>query len=100
MLNQTSMVVETPKPLSVHLLWLSSKAPFASGHKAVITKANSETSILARSMKLNNTYSVQIFNRKKVLIDTFTVTYSHSKYINENVLVKHEGLLATDISFV
>lgn len=85
------MIVETPQPRSVHLLWLSSKAPFSSGHKAVVTEEDTGKSVLARSMKLEKTYDVQIFNRKKKFVDAFAVTYTHSKYGQGNVIVKHLG---------
>ena len=88
---QSIMVIETPRPLQAHVLWLSSKAPFASGHKAVITEEDGNKPILARSMKLEKTYDVQIFNRKKEFVDAFAVTYTHSKYSDGNYLIKHLG---------
>ncbi len=86
---QRIMVIDTPQPRQAHVLWLSSKAPFASGHKAVITEEDDNKTILARSMKLEKTYGVQIFNRKKEFVDAFAVTYTHSKYSDGNCLIKH-----------
>ncbi|MAE83197.1 MAG: hypothetical protein CMB80_10700 [Flammeovirgaceae bacterium] len=90
-MTQTSMIVETPQPRSVHLLWLSDRAPFSNGHKAVIAEEDSGKPVLARSMKLEKTYNIQIFNRKKEFVDAFAVTYTHSKYSQGNVIVKHLG---------
>ena len=88
---QSIMVIETPQPRQAHVLWLSSKAPFASGHKAIITEEDCTKPILARSMQLEKTYDVQIFNRKKEFVDAFAVTYTHSKYSDDNYLIKHLG---------
>ncbi len=84
------MFIDTPKPLKAHVLWLSSKAPFATGHKAFVTEAVSGKSMTTRSMKLDNDYSVDIYNRKNEFVDTFSVTYTHS-VINGNVLIKHNA---------
>ena len=91
MIGSTVMLVETPKPLQAHILWMSSKAPFSSGHKAVITEEDSDTKIMARSMKLGKTYDVQVFNRKKENIDSFVVTYMYSKYQGQNIMIKELG---------
>ena len=91
MINQSTMIIDTPKPLQAHVLGMSIKSPFASGHKAVITEEDSDTKIMARSMKLGKTYDVQIFNRKKENIDSFVVTYMYSKYQGQNILIKELG---------
>ena len=85
------MIVDTPKPLQAHILWMSSKAPFSSGHKAIITEEDSDANIMARSMQLEKTYDVQIFNRKKEYVDSFAVTYMYSKYQGQNILIKELG---------
>ena len=87
----TQMIIDTPKPLNSHLLWLSDKAPFPTGHKVVITEDDQIDPVLARSMKLEKTYDVQIFNRKKEFVDVFAVTYTYSKYMQSKVIVKHMG---------
>lgn len=89
--HQTIMIVETPQPRQAHILWMSSHAPFPTGHKAIITEEDDVKPILARSMKLDKTYDVQIFNRKKEFVDAFAVTYTHSKYAEGNYLIKHMG---------
>ena len=91
MTSSNVMIVDTPKPLQTHVLMLSCKFPFASGHKAIITEEDSSTKIMARSMQLDKTYDVQIFNRKKEYVDSFAVTYMYSKYQGQNILVKELG---------
>jgi len=91
MIGSTVMLVETPKPLQAHVLMLSSKFPFASGHKAVISDDDSNTKIKARSMQLDKTYDVQIYNRKKEWVDAFLVTYTYSKHDDSNIIIKHLG---------
>ena len=91
MIGSTVMLVETPKPLQAHVLMLSSKFPFASDHKAIITEEDSDANIMARSMQLEKTYDVQIFNRKKEFVDAFAVTYMYSKYQGQNILIKELG---------
>ena len=85
------MIIETPQPRNAHLFWLSEKAPLATGHKLIITAEDDITPILARSMKLNKTYDVQIFNRKKEFVDAFAVTYTYSKHTDENMLIRLLG---------
>ncbi len=85
------MIIETPQPRNAHLLWLSKKAPLSTGHKLVITAEDDITPILARSMKLNKTYDVQIFNRKKEFVDAFAVTYTYNTYSDNNMLIRLLG---------
>mgnify|MGYP005700032671 FL=1 len=85
------MIIETPQPRNAHLFWLSEKAPLATGHKLVITEEDDIAPILARSMKLEKTYDIQIFNRKKEFVDAFAVTYTYNKYSDENMLIKLLG---------
>ena len=87
----SQMIIETPQPRNAHLLWLSEKAPLATGHRLVITQEDDITPILARSMKLEKTYDIQIFNRKKEFVDAFAVTYTYNKYSDENMIIKHLG---------
>ena len=86
---ESTMIIDTPKPLQSHVLWLSSKAPLSSGHKAVITDCDDIKPIFARSMKLDKSYNVQIFNRKKEFIDTFSIAYMSSNLINKKVIIKY-----------
>lgn len=86
---ESTMIIDTPKPLKAHVLWLSAKAPFATGHKAFITEVGTDMRITARSMKLDNNYNVDIYNRKNEFIDTFSISYMHSKLINKKVIIKH-----------
>lgn len=88
---QTVMTIDTPKPKQVHVLWLSCKAPFASGHTAVITEDDSDKRVMARSMKLDTIYDVQIYNRKKEWIDAFEITYTYSEFHGKPIIVKHLG---------
>ena len=85
------MIIETPQPRNTHLFWLSENAPLATGDKLVITQEDDITPILARSMKLEKTYDVQIFNRKKEFVDAFAVTYTYNKYSDENMLIRLLG---------
>lgn len=87
----TQMIIETPQPRNAHLLWLSEHAPFPTGHKVVITEEDHVDPVLARSMKLEKTYDVQIFNRNKEFVDAFAVTYTYSKFSQSNVIIKHMG---------
>ena len=87
----TQMIVETPQPRNAHLLWLSDQTPLATGHKVIITEVDHVSPVLARSMKLEKTYDIQIFNRKKEFVDAFAVTYTQSKHVQEKVIVKHLG---------
>ena len=89
--DETVMVVETPQPRQAHVLWLSSKAPFSSGHKAVITEDDDIKPIFARSMQLGKDYDVQVYNRKKEFVDAFCITYMHDKCTGRNVIIKHLG---------
>ena len=91
MIGSTVMLVETPKPLQAHVLMLSNKFPFASDHRAIITEEDDVKPVLARSMQLEKTYDVQIFNRKKEFVDAFAVTYMYSKYQGQNILIKELG---------
>ena len=91
MIHGSVMIIDTPKPLQAHVLGMSSKSPFSSGHKAVITEEDSDTKIMARSMKLGKTYDVQVFNRKKENVDAFVVTYMYSKYQGQNIIIKELG---------
>ena len=88
---QTTMIVETPNPLANHFLWLSEKAPFATGHRAIITDKETGDVIRPRSVKLNRDNNVVILNRKKAKVDRFAVTYNHSAFYGHNVIVKHLG---------
>jgi len=85
--SQNIIIVDTPKPLQAHVLWLSSKAPFATGHKVLVTDIDSGKSMTTRSMKLHNDYNVCIYNRKREFVDSFAVTYAHF-FNNENMLIK------------
>ena len=85
----TQMIIETPQPRNAHILWLSEKAPLATGHKVIITEEDHINPILARSMKLEKTYDIQIFDRKKEFVDAFAVTYAFSKHVQEKVIIKH-----------
>ncbi len=87
MISRHIMVIDTPKPLKAHVLWLSSKAPFATGHKAFVTEVNSGKSMTTRAMKLDNDYTVDIYTRNNEFVDTFSVAYTHSAD-NGNVLIK------------
>ena len=89
--HETVMVVETPQPRQAHVLWLSSKAPFSSGHKVVITEDDDIKPIFARSMQLGKDYDVQVYNRKKEFVDAFCITYTYDKYNDQNVIIKHLG---------
>ncbi len=91
MIHQHTMIVDTPKPLKAHVLWLSNKAPFSTGHTAVITEEDDDKKIVARSMELGKTYDIQVFNRKKEFVDSFAVTYMYSKYQGQNILIKELG---------
>lgn len=91
MINSSVMIVDTPKPLQSHVLWMSSKAPFSSGHKAVITGDACDKKIMARSMQLDKTYDVQVYNRKKEWVDAFVITYTYSKHDDSNIIIKHLG---------
>jgi hypothetical protein len=81
MTYQKSMIVETPLPLRVHFLGLSKKGPFPTGHRAVITEAESGKSVKPKSIKFDIDYHVLILNRKKEEVDQFNVTYNHSKLL-------------------
>ena len=88
---QSIMVIETPQPRQAHVLMLSSRFPFAGDHKAVITEEDDVKPLLARSMKLEKTYDVQVYNRKKEFVDAFCITYTYDKYNDQNVIIKHLG---------
>ena len=87
----TQMIIDTPQPLNAHLLGLSEFGPFPTGHKLLITEDDQIDPVRVRSMKLEKTYDVQIFNRKNEFVDVFAVTYTYSKYMQSNVIVKHLG---------
>ena len=86
---ESTMIIDTPKPLKAHVLFLSAKSPFATGHKVFITEVDTDKCITTRSMKLDNNYNVDIYNRKNEFIDTFSISYMHSNLINEKVIIKH-----------
>jgi hypothetical protein len=81
MIHQKVMIVETPSPLRVHFLGLSEKGPFPTGHRAVITEAETGKSVKPKSVKFDTDYHVLILNRKKEEVDQFNVTYNRSKLL-------------------